>query len=163
MAGSPYAGVIPNVNAPDVKVPTNQELNFNPNGFGAVGTGLLDPVGAIFAYSANKAAREATRRVYPNAAGSPQADAFRHGAGSRILKGTIGDTRAKNWGDAHEVDGIDPPPIAQSLGLVHKNSEGQRAMDLYNNQVGRALPGGRAPDIQDAIKAGRFRLRPFGE
>jgi hypothetical protein len=123
----------------------------------------FDPVGAIFAWSADKAAREATARMYPNAIGSPEADAFRHGAGSRILKGTLGDVRAKNWGDAHEVDGIDPPRIAQSLGLVHKNSEGQRAMDLYNNQVGRALPGGRAHDIQEAIKTGRFRLRPFGE
>lgn len=163
MAGSPNSGVIPNVNDPEVQIPTNDELRFNPKGAGAIGTAIQDPIGALLAYSADQATREATRRMYPNAVGSYEADAFRHGAGSRLLKGLLGEARAKNWGDAHEVDGIDPARLPQALGIIHKNTEGQRAMDLYNNKIGRTLPDGRAEQIKEAIKQGRLRLSPFQE
>lgn len=163
MAGSPYRGVTPDINSPDARMPTNKELGFNPKGLGGLATGLLDPIGGIFAVAADRAAREATRKVYPGAVGSHQADAFRHGAGSGLVRVAIGEARAKNFGDAHEVDGIDPSWIEQAIGYAHKNTEGQRAMDLYNNQVGRALPRVKAQDLQNAIGEGRFRLRPFGE
>ncbi len=88
-------------------------------------------------------------------------NAFQHGVGRYLLARTLGEERAKQWTDAHEVDGIDPTPIDKFLGLARKNEPGERAMDLYNIRVGRALSPGGAPQIQEALRRGHLRKRPF--
>lgn len=164
MAGSLNRGVIPNVNSPDIKTPTERELGFDRNSPGAFGALVRDPMGLVFAWAADQAAREATKRAYPGVIPSDNAaDAFRHAAGSRLLSGTIGEKRAKLWGDAHEIEGIDPSLLARSMGLASTNTDGQRKMDLYNNRVGRALPSGTAEQIQKAIADEKLRKKPFKE
>ena len=64
----------------------------------------------------------------------------------------LGPDRAKQVGDEHEISYPDP--------------DGERAMDLYNNGVGRNLAqqggGGEATAaIQRAIKNGSLRLKPY--
>jgi hypothetical protein len=161
MAGSPNRGVIVNVNSRNAKVPTEKELGFDPNGPGWFITGVRDPIGAIFAASADKAAREVAGKLYPPGTDRGAANAFQHGAGSYLLARTIGEKRAKQWGDAHEVDGIDPTLIDRTLKIARKNNESERAMDLYNNRVGRGLPAGGASHVQEALKNGHFRKKPF--
>lgn len=160
MAGSAPRGAIPNVNSPDVKVPTEEELRFNRHGFGQIATAALDPVGAIFGMAADRAARDATAKKYPGAlARTDEANAYMHTVGSYLLTKTLGLERAKAMTDSHEVSGIDGLPIP--VVGARKNTEGERRMDLYNNQVGRGLPTIGEPAIQEAMKKGYLRKKPF--
>lgn len=164
MAGSPNRGTIPNVNAPDVKAPTEGELGFDRKGHGHIGAGLADPMGAIFALAARAAAQEAMDKRYPDQkAGTDlgnEADAYKHTVWNYLMAHTIGPERAKLMGDAHEIDGIAPSTVLKAFGAA-KNSEGARLMDLYNNQVGRHLPRGGERQVIDAMKRGVIRKRPF--
>lgn len=165
MAGSPNRGtIIPNVNASDVKAPTEKELGFDRNSPGHIGAAVRDPIGAIFALEARNRAQEAMDHRYPDQKPGTdlgnEADAYKHTVWNYLMARTIGPERAKAMGDAHEIDGIDPSPIAEALGAA-KNSEGARLMDLYNNQVGRGLPRGGERQILDAMKNGIIRKRPF--
>lgn len=85
------------------------------------------------------------------------ADAYRHATWSYLMGRTIGNEKAKAMGDAHEIDGLRPWP---GMGT---NSAGERAMDLHNNLVGRNLPGGGERQIQNAMRKGYIRLKPFRE
>ena len=161
MAGSPNRGVIPNINSPEAKIPTDRQMEFNPNGPDWFLTGINDPMGAIFARAADKAARDSAIAAFPKGSDPGERNAFQHGVGSYLLARTLGEERAKQCTDAHEVDGIDPTPIDKFLGLARKNEPGERAMDLYNNRVGRVLPPGGAPRVQEALHRGHLRKRPF--
>ena len=85
MAGSPNRGVIPYVNAPDAKVPTEQDLEFNPKGLGQIGAAVSDPVGAIFGFAADRAARDATAIKYAGQRNTDEANAYMHTVGSYLL------------------------------------------------------------------------------
>jgi hypothetical protein len=160
MAGSPNRGVIPNINAPDVRVPTEQELGFDAKGPGQITAGILDPVGAIFGVAVDQAAREARNRRYPGKlALTDEANAYMHAVGSYLLTRAVGPDRAKAMTDSHEVSGIKGLPIPV-IG-AEKNPEGERRMDLYNNQVGRELPPKGETAIQEAMKRGWLRKSPF--
>ncbi len=63
--------------------------------------------------------------------------------------------------DARKLKSIAGAPIPV-IG-ARKNTEGERLQDLYNNQVGRGLPVGGASIIEEAIRRGDFRNRPFGD
>lgn len=160
MAGSANRGVLPNINAPDVSAPTEQDLNFDAKGPGQVAAGMFDPVGAIFGVAVDRAAREARNRRYPGKlAFTDEANAYMHAVGSYLLTRAVGPDRAKAMTDSHEVSGIKGVPIPV-LGAA-KNSEGERRMDLYNNQVGRVLPPKGEAAIQEAMERGWLRKSPF--
>lgn len=160
MAGSPHRGALPNINAPDAKIPTEQELRFDRSGPGQLTAGILDPVGAIFGVAVDQAAREARDRRYPGKlALTDEANAYMHAVGSYLLTRAVGPDRAKAMTDAHEVSGIKGLPIP-IIG-ARKNPEGERRMDLYNNHVGRELPPLGETAIQEAMRRGRLRKSPF--
>jgi len=156
MAGSPNRGVIPNVNAPDAKVPTEQELGFDPKGPGHLGAFVRDPMGAIIAEAAAQATDKVTAQKYPGMSFfSEEAGAYRHTLGSHLLKRVIGERRAKAMGDAHEIEGL-RAKVGDGW-----NAPGERAADLYNNRVGRGLsPGGRAT-VEEAMRKGYVRKKAF--
>ena len=64
----------------------------------------------------------------------------------------FGPDRARNFSNAYEIS--------------HSNPEGERCMDLYNNQMGRELAeAGDRPaieTIQGAIAQGLTRNSPYG-
>jgi hypothetical protein len=160
MAGSPNRGTIPNINSPDAKVPTERDFGFNRNAPGQAVTGAVDPIGGMFAIAASLAASEAMRKRYPDAVvpGSDrnnEADAYKHATWNYLMSKTIGPDRAKIMADAHEIDGINPSAIGERIGFS-KNSQGERLMDLHNNQVGRSLPPQGEQAIQDALKKATF-------
>ena len=158
MAGSAVRGVIPYVNSPNAKGPTERELGFNPAGPGHVGALLRDPMGFLIAGAAVQATNELTRRKYPGVnALSDEADAYRHTLASHVISRMIGDRRAKALGDAHEIEGLHAP-IGDG-----RNSPGERAADLYNNHVGRVIPTGGTVGVEDAMRKGYVRMKPFGE
>jgi hypothetical protein len=160
MAGSPNRGVIPNVNAPDVKAPTEKELGFDPKGLGQIPTAILDPVGAIFGRAADLAARQATAKRYPGELGrTEEANAYMHTVGSYLATKALGPERAKAMTDSHEVSGIEGLRVPV-IG-ARKNTEGERLMDLYNNQVGRELPTQGEAAVQEAMKKGWIRRNRF--
>lgn len=159
MAGSANRGTIPYVNSSDTKAPTERELGFNPNGLGQVTAALVDPVGGIFGFAADRAARQASAMRYPGKMNTDEANAYMHAAGSYLLSRVVGPERAKAMTDAHEVSGIDGLPVP--LIGARKNTPGERLMDLYNNQVGRRLPTQAEVAIRDAMKKGYLRTGPF--
>ena len=159
MAGSNNRGILtPNINSPSTTTPTNQDLAFDPNGPGQLGAALRDPTAAWLAYSAAMAADQMRDKRYPGLqTQSNEADAYRHATWSYLMGRTIGNERAKSMGDAHEIDGL------KSWPGMNPNSSGERAMDLHNNLVGRNLPGGGETQIQNAIRKGYVRMKPFPE
>jgi len=82
-------------------------------------------------------------------------DAFRHALWSFKMARAVGPRDARNWGNAHEVEGRESVP-------------GERLMDLYNNNVGHRLAmdsrnKDREPKdvIMEALKNGLLQTRPF--
>lgn len=144
-------------------MPTEKELDFNPDGPGQFTAAALDPLGAIFGFAADRAARKVQALRYPgDSAETSEANAFLHGAGSHLLTRILGPERAKAILDAHEVSGIEGLKVLGQH-IFRKNTHGERIQDLYNNQVGRSLPPGNADMIEAAIRKGYFRNQPFKE
>ena len=137
-------------------------LRFDPNGVGEIERAVPESVqhlkSTIIARrmreDAVKSMREKikagnlpTSRPHNNAA-----YAFRHTLGSYKVAKKLGPALAKEIGDAHEVTAV--------------NTEGERLMDLYNNEVGRRLAADRRnhsrPDeevILEALRKGKLRER----
>jgi hypothetical protein len=165
MAGSPNRGVNSEINSRDTKTPTEADLNFDRRGPGQIVTGVLDPIGGMFAIASALAAQEATRKRYPDARvpGSDrnnEADAYKHTTWNYLMSKSIGPERAKIMADEHEVDGVNPSSFGEKIGFS-KNPPGERLMDLYNNEVGRNLPPLGEEAIQQAVKKGYVRKKPF--
>lgn len=165
MAGSPNRGAMPNVNAPDAKVPTEQELGFHRRGPGQIVSSAIDPIGGMFAIASALAAQEAMRKRYPDAVvpGSDrnnEADAYKHATWNYLMSKTIGPDRAKIMADAHEVDGLNPSSVGERIGFS-KNNQGERLMDLHNNEVGRHLPPLGEEAIVDALRKNLIRKKPY--
>jgi hypothetical protein len=84
-----------------------------------------------------------------------EADAYRHALWSHIMTQSMGADTAKTYTDTYE--------------RWRPNPDGERYMDLYNNQVGRSLPGAQSGntdpriDVDEALKKGYLRQRPFGQ
>jgi len=136
---------IPDVNAPSVAGPSPAALGFDPNSPGHLGAAWRDPLGALMAGAATLAAWDATGRRYPGViARDNEADAYKHTTWNYLMARTMGAERAKAMADAHEVS--------------VPNAPGEQKMDLYNNRIGRALPGGGEAQIEDAMKKVKLRL-----
>lgn len=158
MAGSPNRGAFTEVNSPLTKTPTEQALGFDPRGPGHFGAFLRDPMGALIAEATAQATDKVTAQKYPGMkALSDEAGAYRHTLGSHVLSRIIGDRRANAMGDAHEIEGL-RAKVGDGW-----NSPEERAADLYNNHLGRVLPGGAIASVEDAMRQGYIRKKPFGE
>lgn len=155
MVGSPNRGVIPNINAPETRAPSFNDVGFDPRGSGIWSTSIRHSVAAIFANEAAKAAAASTAKKYPGVSPhNDEADAYRHTLWSHLMTQGIGPDLAKAFGDAHEISG-------SSVSGPGPNSE--RLMDLHNNQVGRQLPNDQGRSLKGALEKGYIRKRPFSE
>ncbi|MTI09097.1 DUF6973 domain-containing protein [Curvivirga aplysinae] len=83
-----------------------------------------------------------------------EGDAFRHALWSYLSTLDVGYEEAKNFLDAHEI--------------TSTNSDNERMMDLFNNEIGRRLaldPRNTERDpvevIMEAIQADMLRITPF--
>jgi hypothetical protein len=125
MDGATPPASIPQENADGIDAPTFESLGFDPNGPGKWEAILRDPVGAWKANKINEqATSEAIDRYDRDSLVNGPGDAWRHGRGSQLMTEQLGPIRAKALGDAYERDTWD------------RNTDGERMMDLYNNQVG---------------------------
>ncbi len=86
--------------------------------------------------------------------GGGAADAFRHTYWSYRMTEALGPDAAKRYGDAHEI--------------TVRGPDGDRLMDLYNNNLGRRLaldPANKGRPAEDvvleAIKKGDAQTQPF--
>jgi|GEM_PF-4542450 len=135
----------------------HDEFDFDPNGEGEKEYAIKNPIDGGRAYLASKNAKEKVRELYGDKvsnAHNNEADAFRHAYWSYLMTQEIGAEDAKRVGDGHERSRV--------------NDDTERFMDLYNNRLGRQLAldpknKGRPAEevIQEAIKTGKLRLRPF--
>jgi hypothetical protein len=131
------------VNDPKTEPPTYGQFNFDPNGPGIVGTILRHPLSAYRAFTdAEAAEKDAAAKYGGDNPGrhNGEEDAYRHAQWNRRMTQSLGPDVAKAFSDARERWKVDP--------------EGERLMDLYNNQVGRA---NLTPE--EALK--RLRRSPF--
>ena len=155
MAGSPNRGVIPDVNSRDAQAPSFIDLGFDPRGPGPWSAALRNPIAAIYANEAAKAAEESTARKYPGVfPHNNEADAYRHALWSHLMTQGIGADAAKAFGDAHEMAGS---------GTSGPGPNSERLMDLHNNQIGRKLPNDQGRSLKEALEKGYLRIRPFVE
>ena len=83
------------------------------------------PLVAVGFFEDSEKATAEARRRYPRSQSGGAGDAFRHALWSALMTRRAGVRLAKKFGDAHE----DFPA----------NSASDRAMDLYNNRVGREV------------------------
>lgn len=156
------SGPIPNlassINDPAAGPPSDTFLEFDPHGPNKYLTGLLHPLTVSKAKALGEEADRLTRQLYPDdpIAGrrrhNDQADAFRHAYWNYEMTKAFGADRARNFSNAYEIS--------------HPNPEGERRMDLYNNQIGRELAqagdGLAIETIQGAIARGITRNSPYG-
>jgi hypothetical protein len=130
-------------------------LDFDPHGPGEMEHARQHPLDAAKALAlsdaALSAAKEANGGRHPH---NDQWDAYRHARWSFEMARILGYERAKQFGDSHEVS--------------VPNDDGERMMDLYNNEVGRQLaldPANRLrfPDtvIREAMAKGLLRTSRF--
>ncbi|MFI4852593.1 MAG: DUF6973 domain-containing protein [Gimesia chilikensis] len=97
-------------------------------------------------------ARELTSQMYKQTKSclhNGNGDAFRHALWNCLMAKSIGVSKAKQWGDAHENGGTSPnPPL-------------EKEMDLFNNEIGRGISIknlDEAPKkVQAAVRKGRMR------
>jgi hypothetical protein len=98
-----------------------------------------NPLAAIsFNMNAKKATEEANKRFGRNTLHNGSGDAFRHCYWSAMNARDAGIKKARAFGEAHE----------DWLG----NPEGEKKMDLHNNEVGFDI-GGKAPGASDRYLA----------
>jgi hypothetical protein len=132
-----------------------RRLDFDPHGPGEMDHARQHPLDAAKALALSKAASIAAQDAAGDAgAHNNKWDAYRHAHWSFEMTRILGYERAKQFGDGHEVS--DP------------NDDGERMMDLYNNEVGRQLaldPANRLrfPDtvIREAMSKGLLRTSRF--
>ncbi len=89
---------------------------------------ILHPTRVYDCYKANQLADEALKSAkenYPKSLHNGPGDAYRHCYWSGLLTFEFGEAEAKGFGDRHEDDPNNPP--------------NEKAMDLYNNNVGRTI------------------------
>ena len=140
------------VTAP-LAAPTNQDLGYNPNDPGLWPVLKTDPVGMGAAFWHGERARQEARDRYEGGPAEAtlqggEADAWRHARWNQRMTDAIGPERAKIFADYNEQSNASPA--------------GDRAMDLYNNQVGRMLVGDRTKSsIDDLVRSSRLRLKPY--
>jgi hypothetical protein len=137
-----------NSNGPNVPAPSNESLHFDPNGPGWWKTVAEHPIAAIPATAIGAWTRFVDNKPenYSGNLHNDSADAYRHARASQRLTEWVGPDTAKQFTDAYERSHPDP--------------NGERLMDLYNNQVGRGLGGGKDA-VEDALKRGILRTSPF--
>ena len=120
-------------------------------------TGLLDRRTVSAAEKLGEEAKRLTQKLYPDdrLAGrrrqNDEADAFRHAYWNFQMTRAFGQERARDFSNLYEI--------------FRQNPEGERRMDLYNNQIGRELAGtedGPAIEaVQGAIARGITRNSPY--
>ncbi len=145
------------INDPAAQPPSDSFLEFDPWGPGQYLTGLLDRRTVSAAEKLGEEAKRLTQKLYPDdrLAGrrrhNDEADAFRHAYWNFQMTRAFGQERARDFSNLYEI--------------FRPNPEGERRMDLYNNQIGRELAGtedGPAIDaIQGAIARGITRNSPY--
>ncbi|MCH7691933.1 MAG: hypothetical protein IID50_00670, partial [Proteobacteria bacterium] len=136
------------------------KLGFDPDGRGEINEFIQAPnTGTkgdnLFNDAEEKTAEQIRKGRFPKAGiGGGAADAFRHIYWSYRMTEDVGPDAAKRFGDAHEI--TEPTP------------DGDRLMDLYNNNLGRRLaldPANKGRPAEDvvleAIKKGDAQTQPF--
>ncbi len=132
-----------------------REFDFNPEGPGDFVHFFRNPFMANDIDKQATNAQNVTAKHYPHVIPhNNEADAFRHAYWSYEMALKYGLEMAKEIGDGHEITG--------------ENPLSERAMDLFNNRVGRELaldPNNKGQGAEDviikAIKDGKLRLKPF--
>lgn len=138
--------------ASDVR-PSDESLQYNPNGPGQWGAVWNDPLGAVPALWHGIRARQEAIDRFDDDFSRPslqegEGDAWRHARWNQRLANSIGAERAKAFTDAHERGEPNPP--------------GSRAQDLYNNQRGRLLQGDNTKAaIDNLLHHGYLRTRRY--
>ena len=151
---NPAAVVLPPGNAA-MTPPSDEALDYHPNGPSFLGAVANDPAGALSAgWNAARAWQETKDRYSGGPAeatmhnGEP--DAWRHARWNQRMANSIGPERAKVFADWNE----------RQYGSA--NPFGERKMDLVNNQVGRDLVGDTSKlTVDELIRSGRLRTRPY--
>lgn len=156
MAGSPNRDTISTgINSSTTQAPSFNDMSFDPYGPGEMMTAIKNPVAAIFAREAARAAIASTAKKYPGAfPQNNEADAYRHALRSHLMAKGIGPDMAKAFGDAHEISGS---------GLSGPGPNSERLMDLHNNQIGRTLQNDQGEAFKEALEKGYLRKRPNRE
>jgi hypothetical protein len=96
------------------------------------------PKDAFTVYKQKNIAEKSTARNFPDQGLSDESDAFRHFLWAALLTKELGESRAKEFLDAHEAD-PDQPAI-------------ERQMDMYNNNQGQIA-------TKSLMKANRWRQK----
>jgi peptidoglycan hydrolase-like protein with peptidoglycan-binding domain len=133
-----------------------KQLGYESEGDGDAGGLIKHPIDGTRAGLLAREALQAAQNEYGkenSSLGDGEGDAFRHALWSYKMTKELGEGAAKRVGDSHERN--DRP-------------DGERLMDLLNNEVGRRLaadPNNKGrPDeevIREAIRNGQLQLRPF--
>lgn len=127
-------------------------------------TSIWNPYDAYYANKKANLAFEETKKKYGKQGHNDESDAFRHAMWNCHMARQIGASEAKKFADAHEENASQP--------------EGEKKMDLHNNQAGRDLvtdpksvlgdpPAGKdwgktsCKDLVDeAIRQGKLKTSP---
>ncbi|MES2473919.1 MAG: hypothetical protein V4601_13890 [Pseudomonadota bacterium] len=147
--------LVPPINGPAARSPSDTEFGFDPKGLGLVETFVKYPLDTIAAGTLGLIASKVADQQYPGYSDgmgghNQECDAFRHSYWNAAMAKTFGAERAQEFSDMVERRSWNKP--------------GERQMDLYNNRAGRGLadqPGPLADTIKKAIMDGRLRTRPF--
>ena len=122
------------------------KLGFDPDGMGEIEEfARIFPTGftadGLADDAEEKTAEQIRKGRFPKAGiGGGAADAFRHTYWSYRMTEDVGPDAAKRFGDAHEI--TEPGP------------DGDRLMDLYNNNLGRRLaldPANQGRPAEDVV------------
>ncbi len=136
------------------------KLGFDPDGRGQLNESIQAPktgtkASGLFNDAEEKTAELIRKGRFPKAGiGGGAADAFRHIYWSYRMTEDVGPDAAKRFGDAHEI--------------TVRGPDGDRLMDLFNNNLGRRLaldPANKGRPAEDvvleAIKKGDAQTQPF--
>ena len=150
----------PPTNKPVVLHDMYKKLGFDPNGKGQYEESLQTPIDGIrAALLADEAVKTVDKQIRKGrftkaSRNGGDADAFRHAYWNYRMTEELGPDAAKRFGDAREITAPGP--------------DGDRLMDLFNNNVGRRLAldpankGRPAEDvILDAMKKGQLQAQLF--
>ena len=143
------------INHPAATPPADAVLGFDPNGPGLLSVSLPHPLDALAAGNLAAIAWRVAEQQYPGHAGgggghNQEGDSFRHAYWNSTMAKALGPERAQEFANALEISS--------------PNAVGERQMDLYNNNQGRALASRLGPVvdiIKRAIADGQIRTRPF--
>jgi len=157
MPGTPIPNLASSINDPAAAPPSDSFLAFDPDGPNKYLTALRHPLTVSKAKVLGEEADRLTRQLYPDdpvtgrRCHNDQADAFRHAYWNYQMTRAFGQERARDFSNLYEI--------------FRPNPEGERRMDLYNNQIGRELAatddGPAIDSIQRAIARGITRNSPY--